>query len=564
MAKIGIDLGTSNSLVAYWDGNESKVIPNVFGKNLTPSVVGIDDNGNILIGEIAKERLMTHPNLTASVFKRFMGTEKVYSLGRYDFSPVELSSFILKSLKDDAESYLGEPCEEVIISVPAYFNNKQRQATLDAATLAGMKVENLISEPTAAAIAYGLHEAENESTFMVIDLGGGTFDVSILELFDGVMQVLAISGDNFLGGEDFTKTIISDFIRCNNLDEVSMSEKEYLALYKKAESCKKDLSKENIASFNIKINKEEFSYTLDKNKFSKICEDIISRMRVPIGRALSDVNISPKNIDSVVLIGGSTKMPIIRSFISKFLGKIPFTNINPDEAVGIGTAINSALKERHENLSEIILTDVCPYTLGTEVVQTIGGIMENGYFMPIIERNTTIPVSRVETLYTVIENQEEVRVDVYQGESRKVSGNLKLGELSIKMPPGPKGQELDVRYTYDKNAILEVIVTIKSTGEEKRLVIENSPGSMSEEEIEEKLSLLKDIKMHPRDRSEYRLILARAERLYEESLGDKRKYIETLIMEFEGVLNTQIEHKIKKAAFNLNKILNDFEGRLNF
>ena len=564
MARIGIDLGTSNSLVTYWDGNESRVIPNVFGKNLTPSVVGVDDDGNILIGDIAKERLMTHPNLTASVFKRFMGSEKEYELGRYKFSPVDLSAFILKSLKDDAENYLGESCDEAVISVPAYFNNKQRQATLDAATLAGLRVENLISEPTAAAIAYGLHQGEDESTFMVIDLGGGTFDVSILELFDGVMQVLAISGDNFLGGEDFTKVIISDFIRYNNLEGTSISEKESLALYKKAENCKKDLSKLEVSSFKIKINEEEFSYTLDKNKYSKLCEDIISRMKLPIIRALNDVNITPKDIDSVVLIGGSTKMPIIRNFIGKLLGKIPFTNINPDEAVAIGTAINSALKERHESLSEIILTDVCPYTLGTEVVETIGGTMESGYFMPVIERNTTIPVSRVEKIYTIADNQEEVRINVYQGESRKVSGNLKLGELTVKMPPGPKGQCLHLRYTYDKNAILEVIVTIEATGETKRLVIENSPGSMSKEEIEERLNLLNDIKIHPRDRSEYRFLLARGERLYEELTGDRRMYIGQVTRDFEEVLDTQIEHRIKKAVVNFNKILNDFEGRFNF
>ncbi|MBC2190764.1 molecular chaperone HscC [Listeria sp. FSL L7-0229] len=557
MTTLGIDLGTSNSLVAYWKEDKAVLIPNVFGEVLTPSVVGIDDNGEFLIGKIAKERLTSHPDKTAAVFKRFMGTEKKYYLGKQAFSATDLSSFVLKSLKADAEKFLGETCTEAVISVPAYFNNSQRKATIDAAFLAGLKVERLISEPTAAAIAYGIHE-QNDTTLMVIDIGGGTFDVSILEMFDGVMQVIAIGGNNYLGGEDFTSVIIEDFLSKNDLKKDSLSAEDFASLYKQAEDAKKSVCHAKTGEITL----NEINYTITENQFEIISQPLILKLREPIIQALKDADLKPVDIEQVVLIGGATKMPIIKSFTSKFLGKIPFMHINPDETVGLGAAVQAALKERHESLEEFVLTDVCAHTLGTEIVKEIGpNRYQEGIFSPIIERNTTIPVSRVENYYTLSDNQSHIEFGVYQGESRNVKDNLKLGELLVSLPPETKaGSKMEVRFTYDKNGILEVLVKTVSTGEVKQLIIQNNPGSMSKKELEEQLEKLSHLKIHPRDRSENRLLLARADRIYQMSLGERRRFVEFLIAEFEQVVETQDEKKIEAQCEKLRQQLDEFEG----
>lgn len=565
MPTIGIDLGTTNSLVAYWTENGPAIIPNAHGSNLTPSVVSVDNN-EILVGEIAKERLITHPNLTASAFKRYMGTEKQYKLGKYFFSAEELSSFILKSLKADAEAFFGQEVEEAVISVPAYFNDAQRKATKRAAELAGLKVERLISEPTAAAIAYGLHQEKSETKFIVFDLGGGTFDVSILELFEGVMEVRSIAGDNFLGGEDFTSLLVSYFVDSEKIDIQSLDSKGKSALYKQAEMCKRSLGENSFGKMCFTFKGTNYEKTIDRADFEKLAGQLLLRLRHPIERALRDAELKPSDLDAVILIGGATRMPMIKSVVSRMFGKLPFSNINPDEAVALGAAIQVALKERNQLLNEIILTDVCPYTLGTAVAKQMDKEnYESGYFLPIIDRNTPIPVSRVESLTTIRDNQTAIHIEIYQGESRRVEGNIKLGELNIKVPPSQAGKELiDVRYTYDINGILEVEVVSISTGEKSRVVIEKNQGSMTPEEIEERLRALKDIKIHPRDKMENRLLLAKGERLYEESLGEKREYIGNLLQRFESVLSRQNERDIKKAANELKEQLEQIEGWFDY
>ncbi len=566
MSKIGIDLGTTNSLVAYWSDNGPAIIPNVYGSRLTPSVVSVDDNGEILVGQIAKERLITHPTLTASTFKRFMGTEKQYQLGKYTFSPQELSSFIIKALKSDAEAFLKEEVTEAVISVPAYFSDAQRKATKNAAELAGLKVERLISEPTAAALAYGFHQESLETKFLIFDLGGGTFDVSILELFEGVMEVQSIAGDNFLGGEDFTSIFVSHFIKSNNIDINNLDFKARSAIYKQAELCKYALSENNSATMKFTMNGDTLETNINKDQFESFSRELIFRLRKPIEQALRDAELSPKELDAVILIGGATRMPLIKATVSKMFGMLPFSNINPDEAVALGAAVQVALKDRNEALKEMILTDVCPYTLGTNIVKkTSNGQFEGGYFFPIIERNTPIPVSRVERLYTVQDNQKNILVEIYQGERRRVEDNIKLGELTIKVPKAKAGeQSIDVRYTYDINGILEVEVKSVETGETKQIVIEKSPGSMTKEEIEKSLKALSNIKIHPRDKSENRLLIARGERLYEELLGDKREYVGMLLKSFEDVLYTQDVKKIEIAANAINEQFDELEGRFNY
>lgn len=562
MTTIGIDLGTTNSLVAYWTENGPVLIPNALGETLTPSVVSVDENGEILIGKIARERLLTHPDRTASTFKRFMGTEKRYQLGRYSLSAEDLSSFVIKSLKADAEAHFGYPVLEAVISVPAYFNDTQRKATKRAAELAGLKVERLISEPTAAAISYGLHQEESETQFLVFDLGGGTFDVSILEMFEGVMEVKSIAGDNFLGGEDFTDLIASYFIEAHRLDINTLNSKTRSSIHKQAELCKRALFSEQEGKMSVNIQGELVETTLSRNQLEDLAFPLLQRLRQPIERALRDASISPRELDAIVLIGGATRMPLIKSIVSKIFGRLPYSHINPDEAVALGTAIQAALKERNEALNELVLTDVCPYTLGTGIVQTMAnGKHEDGYFFPIIERNTPIPVSRVERLYTVLDYQRSILVDVYQGESRRVEHNLKLGELNVKVPPAKKGEEsIDVRYTYDINGILEVEVTVVSSGVKTKAVIEKNPGSLSKQEIEERFQALQNIKIHPRERTENRLLLAKGERMYEEALGEERMIIANFLRRFESVLSTQNERDIAKAAEELKQQLDMFEG----
>lgn len=558
---IGIDLGTTYSLAAYWDGSQAVIIPNVLGEHVTPSIVSVDAGGEVLVGRIAQERLITHPQLTASTFKRFMGSAKKYTLGSMTFTPEELSSFVLRSLKEDAENHLGESVTKAIISVPAYFNDVQRKATKKAAELAGLQVERLISEPTAAALAYGLHQNQ-ETSFLVFDLGGGTFDVSILELFEGVMDVKSIAGDNYLGGEDFTEILVAYFIQKNKLDAESLTPITRSMLYKQAEQSKRILGTESAATMRIVIKEEEYVLTIDRSELEQLVQPLLIRLRQPIERALRDASLQPSDLDGIVMIGGATKMPLIKQIISRMFGKMPYANISPDETVALGAAVQVALKQRDQALDEMILTDVCPYTLGTSVLRRgSSGQTSSGHYFPIIERNTPIPVSRVERLYTAADNQKIISVDVYQGESPRVENNLFLGEMEFQIPQAPRGEEsIDVRYTYDVNGILEVEVTTVSTGQKHQMIIEQNAGAMTKKQIEARLLELRSIKIHPRERTENRLLLARGERLYEEVLGDQRKFIAQCLKVFEDALYTQNEKVIEKAAQAFNEQLAEIEG----
>ncbi|MEK3942832.1 MULTISPECIES: molecular chaperone HscC [Paenibacillus] len=561
MRTIGIDLGTTYSLAAYWDGSQAVIIPNVLGEHVTPSIVSVDAGGEVLVGRIAQERLITHPQLTASTFKRFMGSAKKYTLGTMTFTPEELSSFVLRSLKEDAENHLGESVTKAIISVPAYFNDVQRKATKKAAELAGLQVERLISEPTAAALAYGLHQNQ-ETSFLVFDLGGGTFDVSILELFEGVMDVKSIAGDNYLGGEDFTEILVAYFIQKNKLDAESLTPITRSMLYKQAEQSKRILGTESAATMRIVIKEEEYVLTIERSELEQLVQPLLIRLRQPIERALRDASLQPSDLDGIVMIGGATKMPLIKQIISRMFGKMPYANISPDETVALGAAVQVALKQRDQALDEMILTDVCPYTLGTSVLRRgSSGQTSSGHYFPIIERNTPIPVSRVERLYTAADNQKIISVDVYQGESPRVENNLFLGEMEFQIPQAPRGEEsIDVRYTYDVNGILEVEVTTVSTGQKHQMIIEQNAGGMTKKQIEARLLELRSIKIHPRERTENRLLLARGERLYEEVLGDQRKFIAQCLKVFEDALYTQNEKVIEKAAQAFNEQLAEIEG----
>ncbi len=559
---IGIDLGTTNSLAAYFTEEGPKIIPNRLGKKLTPSIVSIDEEEQVYVGELAAERMLLRPDSAASVFKRDMGSKKQFKLLNKTFLAEELSSLVLRVLKEDAEAYLGQEVTEAVISVPAYFDDARRRATKRAGELAGLKVERIISEPTAAAIAYGLYQSQSQARFLVFDLGGGTFDVSILELYDTILEVRAVAGDNFLGGEDFTAVLENLFFEKHyKLDRLSLDEKTLRHIHKQAELCKLGFADKRVSAMNCKIGEELYELEVELSKYEEACGDLLERIRRPVKRSLSDAHIRLSDIDKVVLVGGATKSPVIRRFVSKLFKMIPDTNINPDEAVALGAAIQGAMKERRDAIKEVILTDVCPFTLGTEVVREWENHeFENGVFCPIIDRNTVIPASRTERLYTVRDNQDKIRVNVLQGESRFAANNLSLGELLIDIPPAKAGEEsVDVTYTYDINSILEVEVKVTSTEQVMKKVFLGRDVDMTQEEIEERLKTLSYLKIHPRDREENKYLLLRGERVYEESLGDDRLFVERAIRKFEQALNTYDQGIIEEAKEEFKKFLEMME-----
>lgn len=566
MPIVGIDLGTTNSLISFWNDTEAVIMPNVLGSNLTPSVVGVNDNGEIIVGQVAKERLNTHPHMTVASFKRYMGTEKKITLGKYNFLPEELASFVIRSLKQDAESYLGQPIYEAVISVPAYFNDAQRRATKRAGELAGLKVERLINEPTAAASAYGLQQKKSETKFLVFDLGGGTFDVSIVEMFENVMEIKAVAGDNYLGGEDFTNVLISLFMEYHHFDKKSITPKVYAAIRKQAELCKQILSQTANTSLSCNIEGKKLDWNIERQSFSLASKPLIERLRKPVERALRDAALDTEELDAVVLVGGATRMPLVHSLVSKLFGRFPLCSLNPDEVVAIGSGIQAGMKERNAMLKETVLTDVCPYTLGIAVaVRNESGGHESGHFSPIIERNALIPVSRVERFCTVSDKQKNIMIEIFQGESRLTKNNIRLGQIEVDVPPALAGEQaVDVRYTYDINGILEVEVKVLATGVKRNVIIEESPGAMSKEEIARRLAVLSDIKIHPRDKQENQLLVARGERVYEEILGSARMEVADALHKFENALNRQNDREIKKAAEVLKWKLDEVEKDMGY
>ena len=554
---VGIDLGTTNSLVACFTEEGPKIIPNRLGKNLTPSVVSVDGEGNVYVGETARERMSLYPDSVAQTFKRSMGTEREYVLSGRHFKPEELSSLVLRSLKEDAEEYLGEEVTEAVISVPAYFDDKRRKATKRAGELAGLKVERMISEPTAAAVAYGLYEKEQDTRFLVFDLGGGTFDVSILELYHNILEVRAVAGDNYLGGEDFTEVMAKLFLQKAKLQLAELNEKEQVRLYRQAEKAKRAISDTGEITMSFLYREETLEHRIFYREYEEACEELLAKIREPVKKSLGDAGLKLGDIDEVLLIGGATRLSVVRDFLIRLFRKFPDTRLNPDEAVALGAAVQAAMKERREEVREVILTDVCSFTLGTEVVVEYDeGKFEDGRFCPIIERNTVIPASHTERLYTARDNQDKVRVRVLQGESRFARNNLFLGELEIDVPKGPKGREsVDVTYTYDINALLEVEVTVVSTGAKRKMIIKGQDNQMTDEEIAKRMEELAYLKVQPRDYEENRLVLLRAERMYEEALGDRRKKLDHYITVFETALKKGDHDGIRRAREELNDIL---------
>ena len=558
---VGIDLGTTNSLIAYFTEEGPKIIPNRLGKNLTPSVVSVDEEGNVYVGETAKERMSLYPDSVAQTFKRSMGTEREYTLSGKKFKPEDLSSMVIRALKEDAEAYLGEEVTEAVISVPAYFDDKRRKATKRAGELAGLKVERMISEPTAAAVAYGLYDKTKDTRFLVFDLGGGTFDVSVLELYHNILEVRAVAGDNYLGGEDFTAVMEKLFLQKTKLQLHNLSEKEQVRLRRQAEKAKRAINDTDTVTMSLLYKEETKEAEITYKEYEEACNELLMKIREPVKKSLADAGLKLSDIDEVLLIGGATRLNIVRDFLIRLFRKFPDTKLNPDETVALGAAVQAAMKERREEVKEVILTDVCSFTLGTEVVVEYDeGKFEDGRFCPIIERNTVIPASHTERLYTIRDNQDKIRVRVLQGESRFARNNLYLGELEVDIPKAPKGKEaVDVTYTYDINSLLEVEVKVVSTGISKKMIIKGQDNQMTEEEIAKRMEELAYLKIQPRDYEENRLALLRAERVYEESLGARRKNLDFYLNRFEAALEKGDHEEIRRTREELNDFLEEEE-----
>ena len=449
-----------------------------------------------------------------------------------------------------------------MISVPAYFNDVQRKATIAAATMAGLRVRRLINEPTAAALAYGVADREAETTFLVVDLGGGTFDVSILEMFSGVMEVRASAGDAFLGGEDFTDRILGHLAAQLGTEPQAMADDDRARLRKLADAAKHRLGSQTDIRMTHLSDGTEHELSLTRAEFETLGAALIDRLRVPIQRAIQDAGLTAAGIDRVFLVGGATRMDPVRALVTRLFDRFPEHGIDPDTVVAMGAAVQAGLVARDAGLDEMVMTDVCPFTLGHEISHKIAAHRyEEGLYAPLIERNTTVPASRSHTVWTMQPGQERLRLDIYQGEAMRVKDNVKIGTYTVPVPPNPDDCEgVDVRFTYDSSGVLEVIATVLSTSERSKLIVEGTPGTLTPEEIEARFAALERIKRHPREEAPNEAVIARLEAAYAGALGQRREAIAHEVMAFQEVLESYDKRAIEVARARLEQMLARIEG----
>lgn len=559
MAIIGIDLGTTNSLAAVYRNGEAELIPNTAGSYLTPSVVALDDNGQILTGMAAREWMLQYPQNGAANFKRYMGTNHVFQLGSKKFTAEELSSFILRRLKEDAERYLGEPVEEAVVSVPAYFDDHGRNATRLAGELAGLKVERIVNEPSAAALLYHLEKQEDE-TFLVFDFGGGTLDISIVDAFDNVIDILAVSGDNKLGGMEFNQAIVQYCTREHQLRLPTNFNYEQ-ALHA-AEQCKIALTSKEEAVMQMEVDGVSYTSTLTNQQLIDCSADIFRRVRAVIAQALRDCNVSFDEITQIIPVGGSSKMPVVQQFLQQLLGRNLQLDYNPDTIVALGVGLVAGMKEKHDNLRQIVLSDICPFSLGTDILNE--GDPSRSYFHPIIERNTSLPCKKMQRYYTVRNYQKHIEVSVYQGEHLYADENKLLGKVRLAVPAKPKGEEsISVTFLYDLNGILQVEVTVDSTGKQAELTILNPQLQLKPEELQRRTEQLKRYSFAPAEQAENKAILERMQRLYINSTGITRQLLEEQTAYFQMLLEHGTKRQILRKRIELQKLFDSMEQQVD-
>ena len=565
---IGIDLGTTNSVACYMDRGGPQLIPNALGETLTPSVIGIDVGGEVLVGREAKEFQVLHPERCAALFKRQMGSDWKVTIDRRKYTPEDLSALVLRALQEDAEAFLGESVEQAVITVPAYFNDNQRTATLRAGQAAGLKVERILNEPTAAAIAYGLHEADQEKVVVVFDLGGGTFDISVVELFEGTVEVRASSGDCFLGGEDFTRIMAARVMqqRGETFERAEMEAPKMVSrMIQQCELAKLELSRREQTTMRAvdregQLLNDAPPVTVTRDEFEQWIEHVLVRIELPIRRSLGDARLKRSDVDEIILVGGATRMPVVVRRVTELFGKSPRCRIDPDEVVAMGAAVQAGLIDRDERLEDLVVTDVAPFTLGYEVSRRVGLEHRSGYFSPIIDRNTTIPVSRVQRVGTVNANQTSIAIVVYQGESRMVKDNLQLGTFEVNgIPRGPAGQDVDIRFTYDLNGVLEVEATVVETGRTSGIVITRHAKGLSERDVAQAVEAMQAIKTHPREEAANRFLIKRAERVYRELPLMQRQVLAEAIEGFESAMEMQEQELVERHHEALSQLVDQVE-----
>lgn len=566
---VGIDLGTTNSLVAWLSPNGPQLIPNSLNELLTPSAVGIDRDGKLLIGKPAKELQVVAPDRCATVFKRMMGTDRTVSVADKTFRAEELSSLVLKSLKADAEKFLGQVVDEAVITVPAYFSDLQRKATIHAGQLAGFNVRRIINEPTAAAIAYGLHELKQERIALVFDLGGGTFDVSILDQFESTLEIRSSAGEIFLGGEDFTRNLANQLLVARGLNfehAETRTPKLISRLLHECEAAKRRLSSgaDTVVRFpdnEGQITEKSDSIPVTADSFRTWTASLLAKTRLPLQRAMSDAGLTRQQINDVILVGGATRMPQITEMLTEVFGRVPRCTLDPDHVVALGAAIQGGLVHLDKAVTDMVVTDVCPFTLGVEISKDIAGTSRGGYFSPLISRNSTIPVSRMEDFFTVQPNQTSVNVRVFQGESRRVEENLFLAEFELKgIPRGPARQRITIRFTYDLNGVLEVEAGAADSKTKASCVITRHAQNLTDAQLKQAVAKLQELKADPREDQVNRHLIKRAERIYQELSGDPRRLLESLLGGFEDALALQDPSAIESNREALETFLNHVDS----
>ncbi len=544
---IGIDLGTTNSCVAVLEGGEPVVIANAEGNRTTPSVVGFAKNGERLVGETAKRQAITNPDRTISSIKRYMGTDHKVDIDGKSYTPQDISAMILSKLKADAESYLGEKITEVVITVPAYFADSQKQATKDAGKIAGLDVKRIINEPTAASLAYGLDKEHEHHKILVYDLGGGTFDVSILELGDGVFEVLATNGNNRLGGDDFDEVImnfIADSFAKENGVDLRKDKMAHQRLKEAAEKAKKELSSSQTTNINlpfITVNSDgplHLNMDITRAKFDQLTSHLVEKTIEPMRKAMSDAGVTNNDIAKVILVGGSTRIPAVQDAVKKITGKDPFKGINPDECVAIGAAVQAGVLTGE--VKDVLLLDVTPLSLS---IETLGGVATK-----LIERNTTIPTKKSQIFSTAADNQTAVDIHVMQGEREMAAGNITLGRFQLSgIPPAPRGiPQIEVTFDIDANGIVNVSAKDMGTGKEQRITITSST-KLSDDEIKQKIKEAEQYAEEDKQKKEEIDVKNRAETLVYET--------EKSLKDIEASLSEDEKSKINSAKDALSKAL---------
>jgi len=563
-AHVGIDLGTTYSLVAIVQDGEPKVIPNALGELLTPSAVNVDGD-RVLVGRAARARALTHPEATAVSFKRDMGTDRKYRLSGRTFTPEELSALVLAQLKSDAEAALGVEVEEAVVTVPAYFGELQRRATRHACDLAGLHVERIINEPTAAALAYGLHHRERELRAIVLDLGGGTFDVTALEIMEGVIEIQASAGDTRLGGEDFVDVMVEhclDWLAKERGAELANDAVGKARLREACELAKRRLSEGAetlvaVPGLPTSKGQVDFELPVSRVRLEERSQALLDRMVPPIERALRDAGRRASDSHEVLLVGGATRMPCVASLAAKLFGRLPLRSLSPDEAVALGAAVQAALKAGDSAVADVVATDVAPFSLGIATGQELQGSLVEGIFSPIIERGTVLPASRVERFCTMSSGQTLLKIEVFQGEHARCERNQRIGEFMVRdIPPRPAGTEsVDVRFSYDMNGVLDVDATIVSTKKGTTFTIERSAGRLSRRELEAARARLARLKFHPRETLPNITAVSRADALYAELVGQERAQLGRALSVFRAALESQDRKLIDEQREALLAIL---------